>query len=344
MEQLIGRISAEHKTNYRILTSQGEISATISGRKRYEGSFPAVGDWVVFSMIDEGKRGVIDEILPRKTKVSRKIPGKVEKEQVIAANVDFIFIVSSLNREFNLRRLERYLAMVYESGARPVIILNKADLAHNIREKKKAVESISVDIPVHIISAKERNGIGALSPYLEKGITVGLLGSSGVGKSTLINAIMDDDILRTESIRSKDDRGRHTTSAREMIILEEGGIIIDNPGMREIQLWGGARGINDTFGDINELGSRCKFKDCRHITEPNCAVKKAVEDGLLPETRLKSYSKLAREVNYENLKESMTTSRAVERAKWDKIISEANEKDGFDHKARAAHRKKLKDS
>jgi ribosome biogenesis GTPase len=337
-----GRILARYKNSYRLLTTKGEVIGTISGKLHHKKRYPAVGDWVMVSHWSEGKKVTIEDILPRKTKVSRKSPGKRFEEQVIVANVDSIFIVTSLNRDFNLKRIERYLAIVHESGAKPVIILNKADLCNDIPMKQEQVEALSSDVPIHVVSALDKDGIDELLPYLEIGTTVALLGSSGVGKSTLINAITGEDTLRVQDVRETDDRGRHTTTHRELHMLKNGGMVIDNPGMREIQLLNVNEGLKGTFSNIEELAALCKFKDCKHVTEPKCAVKKAVEDGTLPRERLESYNKLNREIRYSNLKDSLPSSRMADKAKWDNIIQEANLEDGFDHQERAALKRKLR--
>jgi len=339
-----GRICARYKNSYKILTTNGEVIGTISGKMHHRKSYPAVGDWVLVSRWDDGKKATIEEILPRKTKVSRKIPGKGSGEQVLVANVDSIFIVTSLNKDFNLKRIERYLAIVWESGAKPVIILNKADLCGDISEKIKQVETLSGDVPIHVVSALDNSGIDELLSYLEKGRTVALLGSSGVGKSTLINAISEENTLKVQEVRRADDRGRHTTTHRELYMLKNGGMVIDNPGMREIQLVNVNDGLKETFSDIEELGTLCKFKDCKHVTEPKCAVKKAVEEGTIPIARLESYNNLKREMRYSNLKDSMPSPRAADRAKWDNIIQVANLEDGIDHQERAALKRKLRKS
>ncbi|MEE8358718.1 MAG: ribosome small subunit-dependent GTPase A [Candidatus Hydrothermarchaeales archaeon] len=337
-----GRISARHKNSYRVLTSSGEVFATISGKMHLRKSYPIVGDWVAVSLWEDGKKATIEEILPRRTSVSRKVTGKRGEEQVIVANVDHIFIVTSLDRDFNLKRLERYLAIVRESGAKPVIILNKADLCMDVVSNKIQVEVLAKETPVYVISALNNKGLNELTPYLKRGMTVALLGSSGVGKSTLINSLLRKDALRVQEVRETDHRGRHTTTHRELYNLENGGMVIDNPGMREIQLLNVDEGIKETFSDIEELAGRCKYKDCRHMTELKCAVKEAIEEGTLSPGRLENYNKLKREVRYSSIKDTLATSRAVDRAKWDHIIRDANLEDGFDHRERAAFKRKIR--
>jgi len=337
-----GRISARHKNSYRALTSYGEVFATISGKMHNQKIYPAVGDWVVIRLWKEGKRATIEEILPRRTKIFRKAPGKKMVEQVIAANVDYIFIVTSLDRDFNLKRLERYLAIVRESGALPVIVLNKADLCTDVAGASERARGLAGDPPVHILSALNNKGLSELNPYLKKGLTVALLGSSGVGKSTLINVLRGTDKLRVREVRESDHRGRHTTTHRELYKLENGGLIIDNPGMREIQLLNVDEGLKETFSDIEKLAGQCKFKDCKHLTEPKCAIKNAISEGALPPSRLENYKKLKREVRYSRMKDTLASPRAVDRAKWDSIIADANLEDGFDHKNKAAFKKKFR--
>jgi len=337
-----GRISVRHKNSYRILTSSGEVFATISGKMHLRKSYPTVGDWVAVRLWNDEKKATIEEILPRKTSVSRKVSGKKVEEQVIVANVDHIFIVTSLDREFNLKRLERYLAIVKESGAKPVIILNKADLCMDAVLNKGQIEGLANETPVHVISALNNKGLKELNPYLQRGLTVALLGSSGVGKSTLINTILGKDALRVQDVRETDHRGRHTTTHRELYTLENGGMVIDNPGMREIQLLNVNEGIKETFSDIERLAGQCKFKDCRHLTELKCAVKEAIEEGTLSPGRLENYNKLKREVRYSKMKDTLATPRAVDKAKWKHIIQDADLKDGFDHQERAAFKKKIR--
>ena len=241
----------------------------------------------------------------------------------------------------NLRRIERYLTIVWVSGAKPVIILNKADEGTEISEKKKQIESITKDIPIHVTSALYNQGLDKIRNYLTVGKTIALLGSSGVGKSTLINALAREKTQKTRPLR-KDGKGKHTTTFRELIVLDEGGIIIDNPGMREIQILD-TKGLKNTFPDITSLETKCKFRNCKHQTEPKCAIKKAIQEGTISQKRLDNYIKLQREARYSDLKENLPTDRTVEKAKWGQIISDANSADGYDHKKRAAYKKKIRE-
>ena len=294
----IARVAVEYKGIYKLYTEGGEVLAEITGKMRYNNQFPAVGDWVVIDLLDNGERAIIHKILPRKSKFSRKVAGGDIKEQVVAANIDTVFIVTSLNQDFNLRRLERYLTLAWNSGARPVIILSKADLMEKPESKEAEVGTVAPGVPVHIVSSVTGRGLAELKQYLNRGKTTALLGSSGVGKSTIINQLMGSNKMEVKEIRVSDGRGRHTTTHRELILLEGGGVVIDNPGMREIQLWDDSEGFDESFDDIKALADNCKFNDCQHETEPGCAVKEAIAAGELTEKRLESYRKLKRELLY----------------------------------------------
>ncbi len=300
-----GRVVIEHKNYYRVLTEHGELLAEVTGKFNFNAEsrsdYPAVGDWVVLRPHLNQKKASIHAILNRDSKFIRKMAGKKTDEQIIAANIDTIFIVSSLNNDFNVRRLERYLTQVWDSGSNPVIILNKLDLCDNVDKKIKEVEKIAFGVPIIAISCVDRIGIEKLNNYLKEGETIALVGSSGVGKSTIINIFMGKKVLKTKNIR-EDDKGRHTTTHRELLILPSGAIIIDTPGMRELQLWDEGEGISGAFSDIKMLASQCKFTDCKHDTEPECAVKKAIEEGKLSKERYKSYQKMLRELRYLELK------------------------------------------
>ncbi len=318
-----GRVSRVNKNGCEVHTKGGTVRARISGRLRQDGLRPAVGDWLAISRDDSGAR-TIQAILPRRSKISRKDPARATGEQVMATNIDTVFIVTSLNQDLNMRRLERYLAVARQSGAVPVVLLNKSDLCSDVEAKIGEVKEIAPDLSVIAVSAAEKTGLEKLSPYLKDGKTAVLLGSSGVGKSTIINALEGHERQKIGKIREDDGRGRHTTTARELLILETGGIIIDNPGMREIQLWDAGEGLDDTFQDVIELAARCKFRDCRHETEPGCAVKRAIEEGTLPEVRLESYRKLQRELLAMERKKNPKLM-AEEQKKWKKISRMAKE-------------------
>ena len=289
-----GRVTVQERGSYLVYTEEGERWAEVTGRLRHEAptpaDFPAVGDWVA---LDERIRAV----LPRRTKFSRKVAWLETEEQVLAANVDVVFLVMALTeRDFNPRRLERYLTTAWESGAEPVVVLSKADLCDDVPGHVAAAESIAFAVPVHVTSAVTGDGLHELRAHFARDRTAALLGSSGVGKSTLINAFVGSDILATKDIGA-DGRGRHTTTHRELVVLPDGGVLLDTPGMRELQLWTADSGLEETFGDVAELAARCRFNDCSHDGEPGCAVRAALAEGSLDHERLASYQKLQRELH-----------------------------------------------
>jgi ribosome biogenesis GTPase len=256
--------------------------------------------------------------LPRYTKFSRKEAGQKTKEQILSANIDIVFIVMSLNQDYNLKRLERYISAAWDSGAEPVIILSKADLADDVEAKIEEVAEIALHtIEIHAVSSFTGVGIKDLEKYLQVGRTISFLGSSGAGKSTLINVFAHNELQKTKAIREDDGKGRHTTTTRDLILLENGAVVIDNPGMRELQLWDDDS-LKDTFSEIENIARDCKFQDCTHTLEPNCAVLNAVETGILPAKRLESYQKLQKETTYLKSKKGKT-SAAVEKTKWKNI-------------------------
>ncbi|MFS0561638.1 ribosome small subunit-dependent GTPase A [Terribacillus sp. 179-K 1B1 HS] len=299
------RVVLEHKHMYKVLDENGELLATPSGKFRQQGDFPAVGDWVLVDARHEEGKATIHALLPRKSKFSRNEAGVVTKEQIVAANVDYVYLVMALNQDYNLRRLERYLLAAYDSGAVPVIILSKGDLCSDVEAKLLEVEAIAPGVDVHITSAVGRRGVDAISNQLTAGITAAFLGSSGAGKSTLVNLLYGKEVQLAGDIRKDDGKGRHTTTHRELIQLPGGGMVIDTPGMRELQLWDQRQsGMSAAFSDIEELGDECRFRDCTHRNEPGCRVQEAVESGGLEAERLHSYFKLQRELRYLDTKSS----------------------------------------
>ncbi len=295
------RVTRHLKHHYQVFCEEGEYTAKIAGsirhRAKNKGMYPAVGDWVAIKLRKEEETARIQEILPRQTKFSRKIILSATDEQVVATNITTVFIVTSLEgeKDFNLRRIERYLALAKESGAHPVLLLNKIDVCENYQEYIEKVREIEPTLQIHAVSATEQLGTDELHQYLGKGETVALLGSSGVGKSALINTLTGDYISETGEVREYDGTGRHTTTHRELFWLEGGGALIDTPGMRELQMWTNEKSINDSFSDIIALGEQCRFGDCKHITEPGCAVQNAIESEELDLARYENYLKLKEE-------------------------------------------------
>jgi ribosome biogenesis GTPase / thiamine phosphate phosphatase len=296
------RVLIEFNHIYRVWAGGGELDATASGRLKHQAAsrshLPAVGDWVVIRRGRDETQAAIVAVLPRRSWFSRKMAGAVTGEQVVAANVDVVFIVMALDADFSLRRLERYLLLARESGASPVILLTKPDLATDVDTQTHAVRSASGDLPVHVVSPKRNEGLDCVEAYLTPGRTGALLGSSGVGKSTIINRLVGQDVQKTREVRDADSKGRHTTIHRELVVLPNGGLMIDTPGMRELQLWNVGEAVRETFDDIEALGAGCHFTDCQHRGERRCAVKDAVVDGRVDAARLGSYHRLQDELAF----------------------------------------------
>lgn len=298
-----GRVALEHTHIYRVATAEQEILARVSGRLRHHAAsrpdYPGVGDWVVVEPVEQGDAR-IHSVLPRFSRFSRRAAGDVTEEQIVAANIDVVFLVGGLDGDFNPRRLERYLVVAWESGATPVIILNKADLVEDAERHVAEVQASAPGVAVHAVSAKQPETLDALRAHLGRGRTAALLGSSGVGKSTIVNRLVGHDLLRTRDVRISDSRGRHTSTARQLVVLDGDGVLIDTPGMRELQLWDAGDSLGDAFADITALAGACRFRDCRHVQEPGCAVRVAVDRGDLSAVRFESYGKLAAEREHQN--------------------------------------------
>lgn len=320
-----GRVVLEERGAYRLYTEHGELSARVRGKLRYDSEsaadFPAVGDWVAVSRRERDGLNQIQAVLPRRSKFSRKAAGANSEEQVVAANVDTVFLVQGLDHDFNLRRLERYLVAAFESNAAPVVILNKADLCGDVEKKISEAESVAPGTPVHAISSLSGQGLEALDQYVLRGVTVAFLGSSGAGKSTLINRILGEEIQKTAEVREHDSRGRHTTTHRELIVLKTGGLLIDTPGMRELQMWDASGSLDLAFSDVQSIAAACYFSDCSHQNEPGCAVREALEDGSLDRGRYASYTKMEKELEY--LDSRMDTRLNLKRKSREKKIHRA---------------------
>jgi ribosome biogenesis GTPase / thiamine phosphate phosphatase len=294
------RVAVQHRGSYVVCAETGELSAEPSGKLRHEtpeGGLPVAGDWVVIRPHEDGSGAIVHAVLPRRTAISRKAAWLATEEHVLAANVDVVFLVAGLDGDLNLRRLERYLATVWNSGAEPVIVLTKPDLADDLESALLSVSSIAIGVPVHVANGLTGEGVDELRPYLSENRTVALLGSSGVGKSTLINRLRGEDVQAVGDVRKGDRRGRHTTTTRELVRLPGGGLLLDTPGMRELQLWSVDDGFDATFSDIEALIEQCRFNDCSHRREPGCAVRRALANGSLDRGRYAGYEKLQRELH-----------------------------------------------
>ncbi len=315
------RVIGVYKNSFRVSDGQREWTATMAGKLRNntEGLYPAAGDWVLVA--DQ----VISKVLKRKNVLVRGAAGTHErhsgitqKEQVIAANLDTVFIVCGLDRDFNIRRIERYLTLIYNCALTPVIVLTKADLHLDPDSFLLEVEAVAYGVPVVLVSADDDSGLKALGAYLAPGQTVTLLGSSGAGKSTLVNRLYGTDVQVTGAVSAQVGKGKHTTTSRDLILLPQGGVIIDNPGIREIGLWDGSQGMEAVFPEIEALGLKCRFVDCSHIHEPGCQVQAAVERGDIPAERLENYQKMKRELAYQAQRQNKSADR-VEKERWKEV-------------------------
>lgn len=330
------RVISGHRDSYHVHTGEEDISVQAAGKLYHKpftrSDLPAVGDWVIV----EGS--TIKGVLPRKSTFSRKFSGKTSREQIMATNLDTVWVVSTFEADFNPARIERYVTLVLESGAAPVIVLAKSDLVEDTVTSIAILEERIPGVSVHAVSAKTKTGLNALKTYLLTGHTIALLGSSGVGKSTLINHFFGRDILHTALVREKDGKGRHTTTHRELILLPSGSLLLDTPGMRELQLWSDDDALEKGFSDIEEIAAQCRFSDCKHESEPGCAVIKAAENGALPQERFQNYKKLTSELSF---LERKTDSRAnlQEKKKW-KGISKERRRLSQEHKKKNKNKNK----
>ncbi len=319
----LARVTEQHRDSYKIMGESGEKAASVSGKFIYQAAamtdFPAVGDWVMVDAGDgSGEKAVIHRVLPRKSVFTRKAPGSAGGAQIVAANIDVVFICMSLKDDFNLRRLERYLTVAWDSGAKPVIVLTKADLCEDAAEMAAQAATAAIGAEIMVCSGVADEGEKAVRDSLRSGETVAFIGSSGVGKSTLINCLIGEERLRVNAIRESDGKGRHTTTHRQLLLLPTGSIVIDTPGMRELQL--NTADLSRSFEDIETLAAHCKFRNCSHREEPGCAVQAAVDRGELQPKRLEHYRKLQRELDYEGL-----DSRRLEEAKINAMFGSKSE-------------------
>ncbi|MCB9487699.1 MAG: ribosome small subunit-dependent GTPase A [Deltaproteobacteria bacterium] len=324
-DTIVARVAAEHRGGYEVWSAQGDGFAQLAGRLTYEQSddaLPGVGDFVTLKAPpDEGRVAVIDRVLTRRTVFTRGAAGRVAKGQVVAANVDTVFAVCGLDDDFNVRRVERYLARIWAGGAQPVVVLSKADLCDDIAGRVANIEAVAIGVPVIVTSVFDDVGIDDMAGHIPPGTTAALVGSSGAGKSTLINALLGDEIMATGEVRHRDGRGRHTTTHRQLIALPNGGLLIDTPGMRELQLFD-EEGLGSVFADIEALAARCRFSDCTHRSEPGCAVRVAIDDGELSADRFEHYEKLEKEARAYEVRHDAAAQRKQGK-QFNKIYKEA---------------------
>lgn len=299
---IAARVAEEQREQYSVISENGKLDAEVSGKYRFNAQlkkdFPAVGDWVLVNEILSEKKAIIEHTLPRRSYISRKIAGTTAEEQIIASNIDYVFIVNGLDHDFNLRRIERYLSISVNSGATPVILLNKADLCEEPQGFISEICGIAPGVETYPLSAINGLNTSIVSSKLKGNFTGVFVGSSGAGKSTIINSLLHSTTQKTSSVRGDDSKGRHTTTARQMFVLPDGGIIIDTPGMREIQIAEGEESISASFSDIEDLAKGCKFRNCSHNSEPGCAIQEAIESGILQSKRFENYLKQKKESAY----------------------------------------------
>jgi ribosome biogenesis GTPase / thiamine phosphate phosphatase len=320
-----GRVAVEDKHYYVLVTPQGELTGQVAGKLLHQAktlaALPKVGDWVAFARLPSETKVIIHQVLPRQTKLSRKVPGRETEEQVLATNIDTGFVVQALDSTFNAALLQRHWVMVLESGAEGVVVLNKADLCDTIPEKVLEAQAATQAGPVVVVSAKTGDGLNELARRITPGKTVVFIGSSGVGKSSLINDLCGEEIQATAEVRERDAKGRHTTTWRELILLPQGGLVIDTPGMREFQMWIANEGMREAFSDLEELALQCHFPSCSHTVESRCAVLDALAKGSLPRDRYERFTKLQKELAY--LQEAHTKHGWIQRRKQSRVAQRA---------------------
>jgi ribosome biogenesis GTPase len=300
---IAGRVASSQREHVRLWTEAGILPAAISGKLRHtagENELPVVGDWALASLDNTGERALVHAILPRRSTLARKRPERSSEPQLMAANVDVVFVVSAMNLDFSPRRIERALALIWEGGAQPVVLLTKLETCEDPEPYLEEARAVALGVPVHAMSAYSGEGLSSLRDYLVPGRTIALIGSSGVGKSTLVNWCLGEQLVVTSEARADDDKGRHTTTARELFLLPDGGLLIDTPGMRELGLIEASAGVEAVFDDVERLVSNCRFADCQHRNEPGCTVQRALQEGDLAPERYAAYEKLQRELAHEH--------------------------------------------